>query len=330
MGRECAWIAGAAVMLTACAPLAGDEGFGYVTGEEENVLFGMRAPCAGCAPTRRLLVGAQVPISVQDAAGGDCIAASTSSSDPDVMEVVVVDECIVLVRIHEVGTATLQAPRDRLRLAAARAGSVGVAWGGLPFGLDGSFPALGGAPRSDRIDPDRLVTSVRHLEHLDAIVRDADGTYLAAGDGVTWSGAAEGTAWFEDEPLEVFSPELAAHHESAAGDRPVVRTGAPGVVTLTATAGDAVASIDLEVLAEDAYAPVCRPAFEMCNLVDDDCDGVVDQPSWWVCPLPRAVTSCIDGTCRFDGCADGFADCNGETRDGCEWDLAVGPCAPAP
>ncbi|MEQ9081610.1 MAG: hypothetical protein RLP09_47530 [Sandaracinaceae bacterium] len=38
---------------------------------------------------------------------------------------------------------------------------------------------------------------------------------------------------------------------------------------------------------------------------------------------PHATVSCVEGACRYDGCDDGFADCNGSTSDGCEVELAV-------
>ncbi|MEC7523324.1 MAG: hypothetical protein VYE22_25820 [Myxococcota bacterium] len=37
---------------------------------------------------------------------------------------------------------------------------------------------------------------------------------------------------------------------------------------------------------------------------------------------PHAIVSCLEGTCRYDGCEAGFADCNGSTSDGCEVELA--------
>jgi hypothetical protein len=53
-----------------------------------------------------------------------------------------------------------------------------------------------------------------------------------------------------------------------------------------------------------------------CVKLDDifDCAALCDN-------RPHAHTTCNGGGCVFQGCDDGYADCNGDTKDGCEVDL---------
>jgi hypothetical protein len=61
---------------------------------------------------------------------------------------------------------------------------------------------------------------------------------------------------------------------------------------------------------------------ETCNLIDDDCDGTVDEPPAapaTICPpADHGTTGCTGGVCTMASCADGWADVNGSTADGCE------------
>jgi hypothetical protein len=64
------------------------------------------------------------------------------------------------------------------------------------------------------------------------------------------------------------------------------------------------------------------PQTELCNGLDDDCDGVVDDGV--ACPgAPNATVSCLSGQCRVVECAAGFADCDGDAASGCETNIAT-------
>ncbi len=72
---------------------------------------------------------------------------------------------------------------------------------------------------------------------------------------------------------------------------------------------------------------------EICNSIDDNCDGLIDNgaPTLTdinncgtcgnVCPVrPNSTVTCISGLCSFI-CTSGFANCNGIPTDGCEISL---------
>lgn len=73
-----------------------------------------------------------------------------------------------------------------------------------------------------------------------------------------------------------------------------------------------------------------------CASVDDPAFGCGD-PSCAPCAAPHGAAVCRGGRCALGSCAAGRADCNGDSRDGCEVDLSkattcgdcTGACPPA-
>jgi hypothetical protein len=83
----------------------------------------------------------------------------------------------------------------------------------------------------------------------------------------------------------------------------------------------------------------CVRSDEVCNEVDDDCDGVVDEANdvrvqvfsdplhcggcGRVCEGPNATYGCRVGECVIDACTPGYVDYNGDPVDGCETDCII-------
>ncbi len=84
------------------------------------------------------------------------------------------------------------------------------------------------------------------------------------------------------------------------------------------------------------YPCVPHPGgLELCNGVDDTCDGEVDEgfaldtdplncgSCGRVCHLANAVPACRDGGCVVAGCLDGFVNLDGQDANGCEYACSV-------
>ena len=73
------------------------------------------------------------------------------------------------------------------------------------------------------------------------------------------------------------------------------------------------------------------PALETCNMVDDDCNGTVDDGydltsdirncgmCGRTCSYPNAVAQCTTGSCSILACAGGFVNLDGMAANGCEY-----------
>lgn len=103
-------------------------------------------------------------------------------------------------------------------------------------------------------------------------------------------------------------------------------TGLPGICSTGTTqcVGDQLQCVP-------GVEPGSQP--EVCNGLDDDCDGVVDNgfdlqtdanncgECGNVCAFDNATARCVDGTCEMDVCNAGFADCDSDPGNGCETEL---------
>ncbi|MET0391051.1 MAG: hypothetical protein ABW321_34080 [Polyangiales bacterium] len=109
---------------------------------------------------------------------------------------------------------------------------------------------------------------------------------------------------------------------------PITRQDAGGHNEPPDAGDDSGTQPDAEV--DAGYEPVCTiqenpecplRCSEVCNGVDDDCDGTVDErqgAAGSFCTLPHAISVCARGSCLIASCEDGHVDCNGDAADGCE------------
>jgi alpha-tubulin suppressor-like RCC1 family protein len=105
-------------------------------------------------------------------------------------------------------------------------------------------------------------------------------------------------------------------------------TSASGVVDPAHQLGEsAVRSwVDLPTTGGVLYYVVTSPCVynppEVCNGVDDDCDGTVDgSGSEASCGLANALAQCAGGACAIASCTPTHGDCDGSAADGCETPL---------
>ncbi len=92
---------------------------------------------------------------------------------------------------------------------------------------------------------------------------------------------------------------------------------------------------DINTVVGDGCEYECTPAqppAEVCNGLDDDCDGLTDEDfdvntslahcgeCNHACAFPNGEGICQVGECVVTGCNDGWWDANGDGDDGCEYD----------
>ena len=95
--------------------------------------------------------------------------------------------------------------------------------------------------------------------------------------------------------------------------------------------GSGCLSTDCDDLLDTAY----QGAPEVCDNVDNNCDGAVDEGFDLTnsldhcgacntpCTAPGAEVSCVDGVCAIMACPEGFGDCDGDLENGCETETAA-------
>jgi hypothetical protein len=107
------------------------------------------------------------------------------------------------------------------------------------------------------------------------------------------------------------------------------------------TAGVGICAYGTQTCGNDATWGACvgevLPQTEICNNLDDDCNGVIDNgfdkqhdvnncgTCGNVCQFPNAVASCTNGICGIASCNAGWGDCDGDPSNGCEDDTSNDP-----
>lgn len=69
----------------------------------------------------------------------------------------------------------------------------------------------------------------------------------------------------------------------------------------------------------------CTPSTEVCDAQDNDCNGSVDEgdPVTLCGTVPNGATACLHGECVIGSCEGGWVDVDGDFQNGCECQLTV-------
>jgi len=79
---------------------------------------------------------------------------------------------------------------------------------------------------------------------------------------------------------------------------------------------------------DDSSCKKTEGGIEVCDGVDNDCNGTVDDAPDELCALDHAAASCQAGACVITACDDGWEDLDGRPSTGCEIQTMCVPADP--